>query len=89
MDEEKNNVIPLDRWRKAPAPKEEDIGALEEDDIGAQEFFRSAPIIAAAYMRGNLEGRMQKWLELRPFILTLILSNLLSIALIWWLSEIR
>ncbi len=40
--------------------------------------------LAAAYTRGYLDGQKRKWMELRSQIITLIISNALLIALIWW-----
>jgi len=93
MDDEKNNLIHLDKWRKRVS---EGIPALEEEeDFFEEEFIpalgmgiRKAGSVAlmVAYTRGVWDGRAEKWRELRWHILFLILSNLIAIAVIFWLT---
>jgi hypothetical protein len=70
MDKKDDKIVSLTKWR------EEKIGANGVESIGV--------FLAAAYARGYLDGKAHKWMELRPQIITLILSNALLIALIWW-----
>jgi hypothetical protein len=78
MDKKDDKIVSLTKWR------EEKIGAKEEGDIGANGVESIGVFLAAAYARGYLDGKAHKWMELRPQIITLILSNALLIALIWW-----
>jgi hypothetical protein len=93
MDDEKNNLIHLDKWKERV---KESIPAIEEEE----EFFEDEFIPAlgmgikkvgsvalmVAYTRGVWDGRAEKWRELRWHILFLILSNLIAIAVIFWLT---
>ena len=93
MDDEKNNLIHLDKWKERVKGS---IPALEEEeDFFEEEFIpalgmgiRKAGSVAlmVAYTRGVWDGRAEKWRELRWHILFLILSNLIAIAVIFWLT---
>jgi hypothetical protein len=87
MDEQENKIISLDKWRAAVAEDPTTIGAKEE------EFFESKPegsytgigaLLAAAYMRGLLDGKAQKWIEIRIHVFALIISNFISVMVVWW-----
>lgn len=86
MDESKNNLIYLDKWKKEvkvgiPALEEEE-DSFEPGSIPA--FFGVS--IAAAYTRGILDGKREKWMELRWSILILVATNFLTLATVWWLT---
>jgi hypothetical protein len=93
MDDEKNNLIHLDKWKERV---KESIPAIdEEEEFFEDEFIpalgmgiRKAGSVAliVAYTRGVWDGRAEKWRELRWHILFLILSNLIAIAVIFWLT---
>jgi len=88
MDEQENKIVSLDKWKSSVAKKSSDIGAKEEEEFfeekGETSYTGIGALLLSAYMRGNLDGKMQKWYEIRPYILTLILSNFLSVILVWW-----
>lgn len=78
MDEDK--VISIDKYKKERELEREWV----EEDIPANPI-RDLPImLASAYWRGNLDGKREKWMEIRLHIFTLILSNFLSLFLLWW-----
>lgn len=80
MDEEEN-VVWMDVW-KQKKKSEEEVSEWYEDE----EKHAGLPIfLAAAYSRGILDGKIQKWMELRIHILSLIASNLIAFAVIIWL----
>jgi len=85
MDEDKK-IVSLDSWKKEREIEREWV----DEDIPTNTI-RDLPImLASAYWRGNLEGRKEKWLELRIHIFTLILSNFVSLFVLWWaLSNVR
>ena len=93
MDDEKNNLIHLDKWRERVR---ETIPALEEEEsffedefipaLGASMNRIGSVTLSVAYMRGFWDGKMEKWRELRWHILFLVISNFISIAGIWWLT---
>jgi hypothetical protein len=78
MDKQEDKLVSLQKWR------EDRIGAKEEESIGANGMESIGVFLAAAYTRGYLDGQKRKWMELRSQIITLIISNALLIALIWW-----
>ena len=78
MDEDK--VISIEEYKKERELEREWI----DEDIPANPI-RDLPImLASAYWRGNLDGKREKWMEIRLHIFTLILSNFLSLFLLWW-----
>lgn len=78
MDEDK--VISIDKYKKECELEREWV----EEDIPANPI-RDLPImLASAYWRGNLDGKREKWMEIRLHIFTLILSNFVSLFLLWW-----
>ena len=78
MDEDK--VISIDKYKKERELEREWI----DEDIPTNPM-RDLPImLASAYWRGNLYGKREKWMEIRLHIFTLILSNFLSLFLLWW-----
>lgn len=78
MDEDK--VISIEEYKKERELEREWV----EEDIPANPI-RDLPImLASAYWRGNLDGKREKWMEIRLHIFTLILSNFLSLFLLWW-----
>ena len=84
MDE--NKIVSMEDYKKERELEREWI----DEDIPANPI-RDLPImLASAYWRGNLDGKREKWMELRIHIFTLILSNFLSLLLLWWaLSNVR
>jgi len=88
MDEQEQNIISLQGWKEKkliPAKEEE---SEEEDlipafDLGAR--MAGNIFLAAAYAKGYSDGKIHKWIEIRWNVFFLILSNFLSIAVIWWL----
>jgi len=79
MDEDKK-IVSLDSWKR-----EKDIEREWVDENIPANPIRDLPImLASAYWRGNLEGRKEKWLEIRIHIFTLILSNFVSLFVLWW-----
>ena len=87
MDEQENKIVSLDKWKSSVAEKSADIGAKEEEDIGAKgesPYTSIGALMAASYMRGHLEGRMHKWMELCWQIFALIISNLVVVLVVWW-----
>lgn len=86
MDEQKENLIHLDSWRKAVNPS---IPAIEEEEEWYEEgsipaFFGVS--LAAAYTRGILDGRREVWMSLRWHILLLTATNAITLATLWWLT---
>jgi hypothetical protein len=84
MDE--NKIVSMEEYKKERELEREWI----DEDIPANPI-RDLPImLASAYWRGNLDGKREKWMEIRIHIFTLIFSNLLSLFLLWWaLSNVR
>ena len=84
MDE--NKIVSMEEYKKERELEREWI----DEDIPANPI-RDLPImLASAYWRGNLDGKREKWMEIRIHIFTLILSNFLSLLLLWWaLSNVR
>lgn len=84
MDE--NKIVSMEEYKKERELEREWI----DEDIPANPI-RDLPImLASAYWRGNLDGKREKWMEIRIHIFTLILSNFLSLFLLWWaLSNVR
>lgn len=84
MDE--NKIVSMEDYKKERELEREWI----DEDIPANPI-RDLPImLASAYWRGNLDGKREKWMEIRIHIFTLILSNFLSLFLLWWaLSNVR
>ena len=90
MDKQEDNIISFQKWKEAKV-EDQDITAKEEDpegeDIPAFELgarMAGNIFLAAAYSKGYSDGKIHKWMELRWHILTLILSNFVAIAVIWW-----
>lgn len=86
MDEQDQNVISLQRWKEKIIPAKEEESEEEPIpafDLGAR--MAGNVFLVAAYAKGFSDGKMHKWIEIRWNILLLILSNFLSIAVIWWL----
>jgi len=83
MDEHK--IVSLDTWKKEKEIEREWVG----EDIPANPYSGLPIMLASAYWRGNLDGKKEKWLELRWHIATLILLNVVSIAAIILLSHYR
>lgn len=79
MDKEEN-IVSLDSWRKSKEIEQEWM----DEDIPANHLHHLPIMLASAYWRGHLDGKRQKWNELRWHVATLMLSNFLSIAVIWW-----
>lgn len=84
MDE--NKIVSMEEYKKERELEREWI----DEDIPANPI-RDLPImLASAYWRGNLDGKREKWMEIRIHIFTLILSNFLSLFILWWaLSNVR
>ena len=84
MDE--NKIVSMEEYKKERELEREWI----DEDIPANTI-RDLPImLASAYWRGNLDGKREKWMEIRIHIFTLILSNFLSLFILWWaLSNVR
>lgn len=84
MDE--NKIVSIEEYKKERELEREWI----EEDIPANPI-RDLPImLASAYWRGSLDGKREKWMELRLHIFTLILSNFVSLFVLWWaLSDRR
>ena len=84
MDE--NKIVSMEEYKKERELEREWI----DENIPANPI-RDLPImLASAYWRGNLDGKKEKWMEIRIHIFTLILSNFLSLFLLWWaLSNVR
>jgi len=90
MDKQEDNIISIQKWREEKT-EEQDIPAKEEetdeDDIPAFELgarMAGNIFLAAAYTKGYSDGKIHKWMELRLHIFTLIASNFVAIAVIWW-----
>lgn len=79
MDKE-DKIVSLDTWKKKKEIEQEWL----EEDIPANHLYYLPIMLASAYWRGHLDGRRQKWNELRWHMFTLFLSNFISIAVIWW-----
>lgn len=78
MDE--NKIVSIEEYKKERELEREWI----EEDIPANPI-RDLPImLASAYWRGSLDGKREKWMELRLHIFTLILSNFVSLFVLWW-----
>ena len=84
MDEDKK-IVSLDSWKKEKEIEREWV----DEDIPANPYSGLPIMLASAYWRGNLDGRKEKWLELRWHIATLILLNVVSIVVIILLSRYR
>ena len=80
MDKEEK-IISLETWKKEREIEQEWI----DGDIPANQLHHLPLMLASAYWRGLLDGKKEKWNELRWHIATLFLSNFVSIAVIWWL----
>jgi len=90
MDKQEDNIISLQKWRETKV-EDQDITAKEEDaeaeDIPAFELgarMAGNIFLAAAYARGYSDGKIHKWMEIRWHVATLIASNFVAIAVIWW-----
>jgi hypothetical protein len=83
MDDEK--VISMHTWKKERELEKDWL----QDPIPAKPLNTLPLMLASAYWRGNLDGRMEKWRELRWHIVTLIFSNFVSIFALWWALSIR
>jgi hypothetical protein len=91
MDEEKDNVISLDKWKdqiRTVVQEEDMIPEPEEDsaekiEIGAK--MTRGILLTTAYAQGLSDGGERKWRELRWSILALVVLNLISIAGIYLL----
>lgn len=86
MDEEKDNVIHLQSWKKKDKRIEEEIpqeeDAYEEESIPALDLgarLAGNVFLTAAYAKGYSDGRAQKWREIKPLVVILIISNLASL----------
>jgi hypothetical protein len=78
MDEDK--VISIEEYKRERELEREWV----DEDIPANPI-RDLPImLASAYWRGNLDGKREKWMEIRIHIFTLIISNFLSLFILWW-----
>ena len=84
MDEDEK-IISLDSWKRKREIEREWV----DEDIPANDYSGIPILLASVYWRGNLEGRKEKWMELRPHIATLIIMNVVSIAVIILLSYYR
>lgn len=82
--DEGDNIISMDEWKR-----EKDLEKEFMSSEDASEFSHLPIMLASAYARGVLDGKMQKWMEIRLHILSLILSNLVAIAVIFWLLSQR
>lgn len=83
MDE--NKIVSIDEYKKERELEREWV----DEDIPANPM-RDLPImLASAYWRGNLDGKKEKWMELRLHIFTLILSNFVSVLALWWALSVR
>lgn len=90
MDEEKDNVISLDKWKDQvrtvvqeedmiPEPEEKpEEDSAEKIEIGAK--MTRGILLTTAYAQGLSDGGERKWRELRWSILALVVLNLISIA---------
>jgi undecaprenyl pyrophosphate phosphatase UppP len=82
--DEGDNIISMHEWKR-----EKDLEKEFLSDEDASEFSHLPIMLASAYARGIHDGKIQKWMEIRLHILSLILSNLVAIAVIFWLLSQR
>ncbi len=82
--DESDNIVSLDIWKKE---RELEKGWDEDLQEDQSEYSGLPVMLASAYARGVFDGKRHKWMEIRLHILTLIVSNFLSIAVIWWLAS--
>ena len=98
MDEEKDNVISLDKWkdRARTVVQEEDMipeseekpeekpeeDSTEKIEIGAN--MTRGILLTTAYAQGLSDGKEVRWRELRWSILALFVLNVISIAGIYF-----
>ena len=78
MDEEEK-IVSLQDWKRN---RDEENS---EEEFDKDQLHNLPIIIASAYWHGILVGKREKWMELRWHMASLLFSNLVSIAVIWWL----
>jgi len=95
MDEEKDNIISLDKWKDQvrdvvqeedmiPEPEEKpEEDSAEKIEIGAK--MTRGILLTTAYAQGLSDGKERHWREIRWYILALVVLNLISIAGIYFL----
>lgn len=84
--DESDNIVSLDIWKRERELEKEWEESVQED---LSEYSGLPVMLASAYARGVFDGKRHKWMEIRLYIFTLILSNFISIAVIWWLTSNR
>jgi len=94
MDEEKDNVISLDKWKDRvrtvvqeedmiPEPEEKpEEDSAEKIEIGAN--MTRGILLTTAYAQGLSDGKEIRWMELRWSILALFILNIIAIAGIYF-----
>jgi hypothetical protein len=94
MDEEKDNVISLDKWKDrvrtvvqeddmVPEPEEKpEEDSAEKIEIGAN--MTRGILLTTAYAQGLSDGKEIRWMELRWSILALFILNIIAIAGIYF-----